>query len=188
MEFEILGQNSEGNGRTRLLMVAGVAVLVLIALRRGGSASPPPAGEISDSRIAEFQRITADAEQDMRRLTATNDLRRYELDLSHSNSPAGLRECWTGEQWEALPRDVRRSIKSQAKRSGTLLVAGPGGGFCTLPTGRGVRGDLQAVQRSSSGLLGGSSSGIGAPAPVVQRPGILDAWDAYVGARYGGGR
>jgi hypothetical protein len=115
----------------------------------------------------------------MERLVATNDLERYRLDLAASNTPAGLQTTLSGEEFRGLPKGVRHEIFSQSRRGGLNISAGQGGSVVLTPTNRGTQGDLQAVQRSKSGVWSSSSSGIGAPAPPYHRPGIIDLGQSY---------
>jgi hypothetical protein len=189
-DFEILGHDTgiERNKLPMIIALGGLAIGLFIFRRSGAVSSPPGGGSQFDNRAAlEFARVSGAAEEDMRQLTATNNLRRAELDLAFRNTPAGLRECYTGEQWRALPESARNSIKAQATRGGNLVTAGPGGGVCVVPTERGLAGNLQPVQRGKTGLFQSSQVGVGAPAPAATRPGLLDAFDAYLRAQGAGG-
>jgi hypothetical protein len=189
-DFQILGHGEHGGkSKLPLYLVAGAAVLGLLIFRRQSGTSPP-AGDGGLS--AEFYRTATAARADMAKLTATNDLQRHQMDLAYENTPAGLTQSFTPDQWKALPSGVRKTIKGQAARGGSTFVAGEDGSFSIIPTYRGFEGNLQAVQRGHSGLLGNSSYGIGAPAPQVARPAIIDIAQAYFkaaadAARYAGG-
>jgi len=178
--FELLGhgnERGEAGHKSRLPLYLGLGAIAvgLLIFRRRGSTSPASAGGGSDAGALEFARISNQAHGDMSRLVEMNNLERYRLDLAQQNSPAGLSGTFTGEQFAALPKGVRQSIRQDIARGGEIVSAGPGGTFRLIPTGRGIQGDLQPVQRTSSGLFSSSSSGIGAPAPQVGGPGILDA-------------
>lgn len=182
MPLQILGQGG-GKSKLPLYLIGGVAVVALLMLRgRGASSSSGPAAASGPSE--EFYRTAAAARGDMERLVATNDLERYKLDLAQQNTPAGLASTFTGEQWRGLGGNVRKTILSQAERSGSIISAGPGGGIRITPTYRGIGGDLQSVQRSRTGAFSSSSSGIGAPAPSYGQPGFYglagDAVRAYL--------
>lgn len=181
--LEILGQELPVE-RSRLPLILGVAALALFLFRRPVAASAPASGSSFDlAGAAEFRRVASEANIEMSQLAATSDYQRSLAQSAFANSPAGLKECWTAEEWRRLPAGVRRTIRSQASRSGSLLTAGNDGSFCLVPSAAGLSGDLQPVQRSSGGLFGSRSSGIGAPAPARQRPGILDAFDAWLRSR-----
>jgi hypothetical protein len=193
MALQILGQGGGGKSKLPLILIGGAAVVALLLLRSRQSSSSGGGGAPSGPS-EEFLRTASAASQDMQRLVATNDLERYKLDLASRNTPAALQSTFTGEQWRGLGGNVRKTILSQANRSGSLITAGPGGGITITPTYRGIEGDLQTVQRSKSGLLRSSSSGIGAPAPPHYRPGIVDLGQSYfdavasaTSAYYGGG-
>lgn len=186
-DFELPGfGGGGGEAKSRLpiyVALGGLALGLLIFRRRGGASPSSGGGRIDDSAVLEFAKVSAAAEGDMRQLTAANDIRRAELDLARANTPAGLRECYTGEQWRNLDKTSKDLIRHQAKRGGSAITPGPGGGVCVVPTVRGIEGDLQSVQRSKGGLFSSSSVGRGASAPPVPRPGVLDALDAYLGYR-----
>lgn len=173
-----------GGGGTKLPLYVGLGAIAIgfLLFRRSPTSQGGGGTPFNSAGAAEFARVVQESRSDMYALTATNDLKRYELDLNQANTPAGMRECWTGEQWRALPEGVRKSIKAQAARGGDRFTAGPNGGFCLTPTSRGQEGDLMSVQRSSGGLISTRSSGIGAPAPNRGRPGILDAWNSWLNA------
>lgn len=182
-ELQILGQEVPSPKRIppAVWLVGGAVLLfVLLGRRREGPSAPP-----SLSEEAEFQSAVAAARADLAGVQASADAQRLLAMSLFANTPSALRECWTAEEWKALPKEVRRSIKSQAKRSGTLLTAGNDGSFCLLPTAAGLQGDLQPIQRSSGGLFSSRSSGVGASAPPRGRPVLGDIADAYFN-RYGG--
>jgi hypothetical protein len=177
-EFELLGHGSERGEavhKSRLPLYLGLGALAIgfLIFRRPGSTSPVSAGGGPDAGALEFARISSQAHGDMSRLVEMNNLERYRLDLAQANTPAGLSGTFTGEQFAALPKGVRQSIRQDIARGGEIISAGPGGTFRLIPTGRGIQGDIMPVQRTHSGLLSSSSSGIGAPAPQVQGPGII---------------
>lgn len=177
MELELPGGEKARN-RLPLYLGLGALVVGLMVFRRPQQSGGGGALTI-DPGVVEFRRIAAAAEGDMRQLTAMNDLKRYELDLAARNTPAGLRECYTGEQWRMLPDDAKRTIKHQAKRGGSAITGGPNGGVCVVPTDRGIAGDLQTVQRAKSGLFSSSSRGVGAAAPPVPRSVFGDVYSSY---------
>lgn len=179
MALEILGQGGGGGiGRYKWLLVGGVAVAGFFLLRSRTSSSAS-GGAATDGASEDFARTALAAQNDMQKLVATNDMERYKLDLAQHNTPAGLQSTWTGEQWNALGKGVRQTVLSQAKRSGSLITAGPGGGLTITPTYRGIEGDLQSVQKSRTGLFSSGSSGIGTSAPSYGTPGIISLANAY---------
>jgi hypothetical protein len=181
-EFQFLGHGGrDGGHKSRLPLYLGLGALAVgfLVFRGRGGTSPASSTGGSDAGAMEFARIRSQAGADMSRLVAANDLERYRLDLAQANTPAGLSGTFTGEQFAALPKGVRKAIREDISRGGEIVSAGPGGTFRLIPTGRGIQGDLQSVQRGHSGLFSSSSSGIGAPAPQVARPGIIDILISY---------
>lgn len=176
-DIELLGQHT-GIDRSRLPLFVGIGALAIGLLLFRRPAAPPAAGGGRPADYLEFARVSSGAATDMAALSAATNLRRHELDLAYANTPAGMRQCYPVSDWNALPREVRRSIVNQGKRGGNVIAAS-GGQVCVTPSDRGISGDLQTVQRSKAGLFSSSSSGIGAPAPPTPSIGILDALQSY---------
>lgn len=175
-QIAFLGQELpiERNRLPLVLGVGAVALLLLSVFRRPVAASAPAGGSTSFdlAGAAEFRRVASEASLEMAQLSATSDYQRQLAQSAFANSPAGLRECWTPEEWKRLPKGVRQTIRSQASRSGSLLTAGNDGSFCLVPSAAGLSGDLQSVQRTSGGVFRSRSSGIGAPAPPPPKTGF----------------
>lgn len=190
-QLEVLGVNT-GLDRSRLPLVLGLGAIALLLLfrRPAGASSPAGAGGLDAAGAAEFYRTSAAAATDMRQLAAATQIRLRELDiqargqeLAFADSPSALASCWSQSQWNQLLPADRKLIRAQAKRSGSLITAGPNGSVCVTPSRRGIEGDLQTVSKARSGLLSSSSSAIGTAAQQVQRPGIVDIISDYLGYR-----
>lgn len=179
-EVAILGQEISlpraGRVPPLVWLVGGAALLLILLRRQGGPSAPPPP---SLSEEAEFQKAVASARADLAGVQASAEAQRLSAMSAFANTPAALRECWTAEEWRALPGDVKKSIRSQAKRSGSLLTAGNDGAFCLLPSAAGLRGELQPVQRVSGGIFRSRSTGVGAAAPPAPRPAVIDLAELY---------
>ncbi|MGH7179757.1 MAG: hypothetical protein ACREJC_20440, partial [Tepidisphaeraceae bacterium] len=121
----------------------------------------------------EFLTAGAAARADLAGVQSSAEVQRISAASLAANTPAALRECWSAAEWNALPASVRRSIRAQARRSGTLFTAGNDGSFCLLPTAAGLAGELQPIQKIKRGYFGSSSRGIGASAPPAPEPTLI---------------
>ena len=103
MNLEVPGLGGgAGGGKLPLYVGLGAIALGFLLFRRSPTSQGSGGTPFNSAGAAQVARGVPESPGDMYALTATNDLKRYELDLNQANTPAGMRGGWTGGQWRGI--------------------------------------------------------------------------------------